>query len=132
MKRRSAKRARQTGIYVREEEKFLEAHPFCQAWIFNERLDERFVLASGGIVEGVMVPRSTEVHHRNKKDGDRLLDQRWWLAVCRTQHDWIENHKNLARESGLLLPIQADKDGKWGSGNQGLTTEQLMAKYAQP
>jgi hypothetical protein len=79
-----------------------------------------------GVVVPVTVPRATQIHHRNKKHGKRLVDVRWFLAVSAAEHDWIEANKSQARELGLLLPVQADPDGRWGGGNVGLETRLLM------
>lgn len=32
-----------------------------------------------------------------------LLDENFWLAVCRKNHERIESNKNWAREQGFLL-----------------------------
>lgn len=32
-----------------------------------------------------------------------LLDENFWLAVCRANHERIENNKTWAREQGFLL-----------------------------
>jgi hypothetical protein len=81
---------------------------------------------AGPIIGGVRILRAREVHHRNKGRGARLNDQRWWMAASRQAHDNTENHKTWARAEGYLLPIQADAEGRWGDGNQALTTPELM------
>jgi hypothetical protein len=53
------------------------------------------------------------------------------MSACREEHDWVEDHKDVARAFGLLLPIQADADGRWGAGNHGVETPALMAKKAR-
>jgi hypothetical protein len=40
------------------------------------------------------------------REGPLLLDERYWMPVCRTCHDWIEDHGRLARELGFVI----DKD----------------------
>lgn len=46
---------------------------------------------------------ATEVHHTNKRNGQRLNDQKYWLAVTREGHDWIHAHPKEAKEAGWLL-----------------------------
>jgi hypothetical protein len=48
-------------------------------------------------------PRATEIHHMNKRRGKMLLDESFWLAVCRKNHERIEQNKKWAREQGFLL-----------------------------
>jgi hypothetical protein len=37
------------------------------------------------------------------KEGDLLLDERHWLAVCRWCHCFIEEHGKLARKLGFVI-----------------------------
>jgi hypothetical protein len=53
------------------------------------------------------------------------------MAASFSQHDFVEDHKDVARALGLLFPIQADADGRWGAGMQGLTTPELMSRFAR-
>ena len=109
--------------YAKQRAAYLLVHPYCQAWIAMHGFDENNVVDNGGYL---LVPRATSIHHRNKRTGSRLLDEKWWMAVCDYSHAEIEENKNWARQEGYLLPIQSDKDGKWGNGNQALTTPELM------
>jgi len=52
---------------------------------------------------GYDAPRATEIHHMNKRRGKMLLDESFWLAVCRDNHERIELNKAWAREHGFLL-----------------------------
>jgi hypothetical protein len=47
-----------------------------------------------------------DVHHKMGCEGALLLDQRYWMPVCRWCHDWIESHGRAARELGFVI----DKD----------------------
>ena len=131
MKRISTRRRKQRSRYSRQEEACLIAHPFDQVWIAVHGLSEALVIEVDGFVtiEGRLMkcPRSDQVHHRNKCCHGRLTDERWWMATSRESHERIEHRKAWAREEGYLLPIQADADGKWGEGNQALTTPELLA-----
>lgn len=127
IRRVSRPRRVQNQDYAKVKAEYLSTHPFCQITIARLGLDESLVIVGNGWCEGCFIPRATTIHHRNKRDGDRLTDVRWFLSGCWRQHDWVEANKQLARSLGFLLPIQADKDGAWGSGNQGLHTPAFMA-----
>ncbi len=55
------------------------------------------------LIERLGAPRSTEIHHTNKRRGEMLNDETHWLAVCRANHERIENDKAWARRAGFLL-----------------------------
>ena len=129
----SKRRASQRAAYRRSEAIFLEAHPYCQVTIFRWSLNEAQVIADNGTgwigthnIHAVHVPRATQVHHRNKARGIRLLDERWWMATCAGQHDAIEREKGWAREVGLLLPFEADENGQLPDGTICQTTDELL------
>ena len=122
-------------MYAKDRAEYLAAHPFCQIFMARNRINERDVLdlysgwdSSMGYIpyRGFRIPFANQIHHRNKAHGERLLDKRWWMACCREEHEWVENHKSEARRMTLLLPIQADKEGNWGAGQQALTTPELL------
>lgn len=127
----SSKRSNERSQYRKQVKYYLEAHPYDQIWIAIRGLDESAVIDAGGWYcdkdsINKRVPRSNQIHHRNKGRGERLLDVRWWMATSNFSHEQVEFNKSWAREEGYLLPIQADADGKWGSGNQALTTPELL------
>ena len=45
--------------------------------------------------------RATDVHHKKGRIGDNMLDVNHWLGVCRTCHNWIENHPDESYELGF-------------------------------
>ena len=144
---RSAKKAVEDREYTKRRRAYLEAHPLCQATIFEFGLDEADVvdayrqLVSRCAIEGYAVesytyggrrlhiPIASEIHHRNKSNGPRRNDERFWLSVCREMHDRIETNLAWARGRGLLLPINADRDGVAG-GIRYPTTPELLAAAA--
>lgn len=128
----SDRRKIERAEYRRERLAYLALHPYCQIFIARHELSESAVLAASGRIDGIMVPIAKEIHHRNKADGLRLIDKRWWMAASRSGHEWVERHKDDARALGYLLPINADIDGRWGDGNQALTTHQFMHAHARP
>jgi hypothetical protein len=135
MPRITEQRAAERREYAELRERYLRDHPVCQFWIAERGLDEQIVLQQlGGNLRpgdlwwsGERVPFSNQIHHRNKCRRARLTDERWIMAVSQRGHDGIEGRKTWARERGYLLPIQADAEGRWGAGNQALTTPELMA-----
>ncbi len=120
-------RAAQRRLYNLRRLRYLAEHPFCQIVIACRGLDEAAVIAGKGWVSGFKVPRANQIHHRNKARHERLLDERWWMSASVDGHNYVEMHKRWARENGFLLPMQADADGRWGSGNQALETPAFMA-----
>ena len=83
---RSPKRSREEKIYSGKRIIFLSAHPMCQAHI-----------------SGICTQRATDVHHMCGRIGDLYLDEKFWLAVCRACHMYIETHPKEAREKGFSL-----------------------------
>jgi len=47
--------------------------------------------------------RSTENHHKNGRNGLRLLDVDYFMAVCRDCHRYIHNNPKESREKGWLI-----------------------------
>ncbi len=80
---RSKKRAKQEREYSKLRKVFLFTHPTCE------------ILDCGC--------EATEIHHRKGRVGDLLTDERWFLAVCRAHHIYIELHPALAKEHGYSL-----------------------------
>lgn len=136
----SARRRRERAVYSMQNEAYLKAHPFCQITIAIRRLVEAEVIAQGGrySVAGerdriYYVPRATQIHHRNKCRGARLTDDRWFMSASSEGHDQVENLKDWARQIDvqLLLPMEADADGRTPGGIQYLTTPELLEARAQ-
>lgn len=45
---------------------------------------------------------TADIHHQRGRVGTLLLDTRFWIAVCRSCHDWIAANPAQARAEGLL------------------------------
>lgn len=146
----SKRRAEERKTYRDVREEHLAAHPFCQITIAQFRVNEADVIKSKGLLEGpvemvrvaeypdpiplgstLVIHRATQIHHRNKCDGSRLNDPRFFMSACRKEHEWAERHKDEARAIGVLLPINADKDGRMPDGSRCLTTDELLAVRAR-
>jgi hypothetical protein len=60
--------------------------------------------------------RKADCHHTRGRVGALLLDERFWLPLCRRHHDWVVANPQRARELGLLcqrghwnVPVQPGK-----------------------
>lgn len=81
VKKVSDKRAEQNAEYLAEHEPWLKEHDKCEA----------------------CGDPSEEVHHKNGRFGERLLDQAYWMAVCKVCHREIHANPEWAREQGYLI-----------------------------
>ena len=106
-------RAEQLRQYYARIPSFLEEHPFCQIWLREHGVTaerEKEILQAyrgagspaGFRINGERPPRSTQVHHANKRRGARLLDEKDWFAASREWHDRVEGNKGWARRHGYL------------------------------
>lgn len=108
LRRVSTCRRQQLRHYETRRVEFLREHPYCQFWLAEHGIAEELAIRRHGIlrlrpgVPPLHVPRSSTVHHRNKRRGARLLDEREWMAVSWTSHRAIEAGKRWARERGYL------------------------------
>jgi len=79
----SKKRAKQNREYSKiNRVVYLESHPTCQV------CDKR---------------SACDIHHKDKRSGDRLNDITMFLAVCRPCHQWIHDYPADARKQGFLV-----------------------------
>lgn len=46
---------------------------------------------------------ATDVHHKKGRLGELLTLVRYFLAVCRNCHTWIESHPKEAKDKGYSL-----------------------------
>ncbi len=85
----SVKRADQNKIYLKKRKEFLsrEENKFCPVM-------KHF--------QGVVLP-ATEIHHMNGRQGERLNDEKYWLAVTRVGHKWIHANPYKARKLKWLI-----------------------------
>ena len=63
---------------------------------------------------------SREIHHTRGRAGTLLVDVRFWVAVSREAHDWIQSHPIEARAEGLLCPV-----GSWNTPPNDAETDRL-------
>jgi hypothetical protein len=87
LRTRSPRRAEQMAEYRPLARLYLEEHQWC---------------AYPGCTR-----RSTEVHHRRGRSGERLTDQRWWAASCTPHNLLAETDTGLALSVGWLIEIES-------------------------
>ena len=83
---RSPKRILHEAEYSTKRKVFLTKNPMCQAHLV-----------------GICTTYSSDVHHAAGRVGDLLLDQRYWKALCRACHSYVELHPTEAKELGLSI-----------------------------
>jgi hypothetical protein len=76
----SPKRAGQVAEYVKLKRGYLALYPMCEV---ND-----------------CDLRSVEIHHQGGKEGERLTDVNYFMAVCRPHHDEFTEHSKEAIEKG--------------------------------
>jgi hypothetical protein len=86
MRHTSLKRAAQLRTYRRDRDAYLADHPNC------ERCGHR----------------AECLHHKRGRQGQLLLDARWWAAACWSCNDFAETNTGQARAEGWLLPMFSD------------------------
>lgn len=79
---RSHKRRTQEVAYGNLRTDFLRRHPICP----------------------VTGAKSSEVHHSARRSGQWLNLQRYWIAVSREGHRWIEENGKEAEKLGFMTP----------------------------
>lgn len=100
IKRQTPETARRTRIYNRRVKTWLAEHkPVCE--VYRRRMDKGLFV--------VTLPMATQCHHKYgrklTKQGDLLLEERFWLPVSASGHEWINANPSQARELGLLAEL---------------------------
>ena len=86
LRSRSLKRQKQESQYSKQRKIYLENNPLCSI-----------------AIPGDCSHYSTEIHHTNDRNGDRLNDETYWKASCRNCHVWVHMNSKSARELGYLI-----------------------------
>lgn len=87
IRRASTKRAKELRQYAVRAKEWKEIHPFCRAC---------------HLIHLGPIRKTKDVHHSRGKIGRLLLMEQFWVPVCRTCHNWIDQNPNAARKLGLL------------------------------
>lgn len=77
---------KENEIYKAEKSKYMKEHPICEA----------------GVICNKQNP-SQDIHHKKGRIGSLLSDKKYFLAVCREDHEWIENNPKEAKKLGFSL-----------------------------
>jgi hypothetical protein len=72
-----------TKQYLKVRADFLKAHPTCEV--------------------GTCTKKATDIHHKCGRRKKYLSNPKYFLAVCRGHHLFIESHPIWARENGYSL-----------------------------
>ena len=88
VRRRSKRMTSIMAQYRKQKGVFLATHPWCQ------------VYGKPNL--------ATQIHHSRGRSGTLLLDERFWLAVCPSAHDFIHRDPAAARANGYLCAL-----GEW-------------------
>ena len=51
-----------------------------------------------------------DVHHSRGRSGVLLLEEQFWIPLCREHHVWVGDHPFEARQMGLLV-----QPGQWNT-----------------
>lgn len=81
----SKKRQAQLDEYSKKRDEFIKQHPTCRAGL--KRCTEV----------------ADDVHHMKGKENDLLLDERYWLPICRSCHIIITAQSRMAIDTGLSV-----------------------------
>lgn len=83
----SDKQAERLKVYRKNRDKYMKEHPFCEARLENCTF------------------KATDLHHKKKRIGDNLTNQKYFMALCRSCHNFIENKMSIeeAERKGLRI-----------------------------
>lgn len=87
----SEKRKKESVVYAQKVRAYQIEHPFCE------------VCSIINTVAPVACEQRVQDNHHMMGRGKYYLDERFFRSACRPGHQWIEDHKNTAREMGLIL-----------------------------
>lgn len=79
----SAKRAGQVAEYVKLKREYMALYPVCEVPECNLK--------------------SVEIHHQRGKEGERLTDVNYFMAVCRPHHNEFTEHSRKAINEGYSV-----------------------------
>lgn len=52
---------------------------------------------------------TTDIHHKRGRVGSLFLDERYWVALSREGHKYVEEHPAWAKENGYSLNRLSDE-----------------------
>lgn len=101
IKQRTEDRAKDERKYLKRVKVWKQQNPWCGgcAKLFTAK-----ALESG--LPGI----TTECHHMAGRQGALLLDERYWLPVCKGCHTWITANAERCFEIGLRIRLRVSLD----------------------
>jgi hypothetical protein len=108
----SERRRAVNQIYLKMRKEFLRINQLCE--VYDSCATE------------VYDSRATDVHHTRGRAGTLLIDQRFWMAVSRKGHRWIDNNKEISRQVGWLC-----EKGLWNVAPKDAETARLRRLIAE-
>lgn len=96
MRTATKERARELRLYRRRVKEWLRKNTHCRACA---------LIAEHNDVAIRVIRLADQCHHVRGRNGDLLLDERYWLPVCNSCHRWITEHGKLARKLGLSADV---------------------------
>lgn len=82
IKQTSDRRKKEYALYLFEKAKYLKDRPMCEC--------------CGKLP-------SVDIHHKAGREGKLLYAVKYFMAVSRKCHDWIESHRSQAEEKGWII-----------------------------
>lgn len=83
VKKITEKRSKQNQEYARLRDHYLEAYPACEVSECNNK--------------------SNQIHHVNGREGEKLIDTNFFLAVCPDCHKKIHANPKWAQDEGYVI-----------------------------
>jgi hypothetical protein len=90
-------RAKELRAYSKRLESWKREHPYCHAC--------EILMPYRDGQQRRTIRQTSDCHHVRGRNGALLLDERYWLAVCRWCHEWITLHGREARALGLIEDV---------------------------
>lgn len=94
---RSSHRSKEEAQYNKRAKEWKTDHPYCEIPI-----------------PGICTHKTHDVHHMKGREGELLLNEKYWKAACRPCHEWTTVHTQEAIDLGYSLPRT---DGKESTAN---------------
>ena len=95
MRSATKERSKQLRAYSKRLKGWKKEHPHCAACAL-------LMLYRPG---PPLIRRTSECHHIRGRNGKLLLDENYWLPVCRWCHNFITEQGKLARKLGLIVDV---------------------------
>jgi len=87
------KRSQEIAEYNPKRDKYLKENPYCEGcmWMRKNGYPNHHI------------SRSNQLHHKKGRENRVLLEIKWWMAMCQTHHDFIDDFPAESEERGWLI-----------------------------